>query len=115
AIPPRPVREKPSGAHAPPVDLEQQLPRRAHRGGFALRAVPETISRLLAAVDDGKQRQIRDSRREESGLPDGADLLGRTRHQWPALVLPVDPSGHPAYPVRLYNVRSPAHAPGLSP
>ncbi len=52
-----------SGAHGSPVGLEQQLPRRSHRGGFALRALLETIPSLLAAVDDGKQRQTRHARR----------------------------------------------------
>ena len=33
------------------------------------------------------------------------DLLGRARHQRPALVLSVDPSGHAAHPVRLHRLR----------
>ena len=33
------------------------------------------------------------------------DLLGRAGHQRPALVLPVDPPGHAADPVRLHRVR----------
>ena len=32
-------------------------------------------------------------------LPDRPHLLGRAGHQWPALLLPVDPSGHPTHPV----------------
>ena len=39
-------------------------------------------------------------------LSDRPDLLGRAGHQRPALVLPADPSGHAAHPVRLHR-RSP--------
>ena len=35
----------------------------------------------------------------------GADLLGRARNQRAALVLPVDPPGHEAHPVRLHRLR----------
>ncbi len=38
------------------------------------------------------------------------DLLGRAGDQRPALVLPVDPSGHAADPVRLHRVRARADA-----
>ena len=34
-------------------------------------------------------------------LPDRPDRLGRARHQRPARVLPADPPGHEAHPVRL--------------
>ena len=37
-------------------------------------------------------------------------LLGRARHQRPALVLPADPPGHAADPVRLHRLRPRAHA-----
>ena len=36
----------------------------------------------------------------------GADLLGRTGHERPALVLPVDPSGNEADSVRFHRVRA---------
>ena len=36
-----------------------------NRGGVALRAIPETLSGLPAAVDDGEQRQARHARRQD--------------------------------------------------
>ena len=42
---------------------------------------------------DGEPRRLRDR----------PDLLGRARHQRPALVLPADPPGHAAHPVRLHR------------
>ena len=44
---------------------------------------------------DGAARRLRDR----------PDLLGRARHQRPALVLPADPPGHAADPVRLHRLR----------
>ena len=38
-------------------------------------------------------------------LRDRPDLLGRAGHQRPALLLPVDPSGHAADPLRLHRLR----------
>ncbi len=35
----------------------------------------------------------------------GPDLLGRAGHQRPALVLPADPPGHAAHPLRLHRLR----------
>ena len=39
-------------------------------------------------------------------LRHGPDLLGRAGHQRPAFVLPADPPGHAAHPVRLHRVRA---------
>ena len=43
-------------------------------------------------------------------LPDRPDLLGRAGHQRPALLLPVDPSGHAAHPLRLHRLRRDAQS-----
>ena len=43
------------------------------------------------------------------------DLLGRAGHQRPALVLPVDPPGHAADPVRLHRLRPGAQPAGPAP
>ena len=43
---------------------------------------------------------------DRGGLPDRPDLLGRTGYQRPALVLPVDPPGDAAYPVRFHCLRA---------
>ena len=103
--------------HGPPVDLVQQLLRRADRRGAALRPVPEALSGLPAAVDDGEQRQAGHARRDRCRLRHRPDLLGRTRDQRPAFVLPADPPGNPAHPLRLHRLcpiaesarRSPRH------
>ena len=42
---------------------------------------------------------------EDGLVRDESDLLGRTGHQRPALVLSADPPGHAAHPVRLHRVR----------
>jgi glucose-6-phosphate isomerase len=46
---------------------------------------------------DGKRGRLRDR----------PDLLGRAGHQRPALVLPADPPGHAADPLRLHRLRQP--------
>ena len=72
---------------------------------LALRAVPEAIPSLSAAVDDGEQRQTRHTRWKQSRLRYRPDLLGRARHQRPAFFLPVDSSGNATHSVRLHRVR----------
>ena len=59
AFPHRAVRAEPAGAHGPAGHLVQRLLRRADRRGAAVRAVPEALPGLSAAVDDGEQRQTR--------------------------------------------------------
>ena len=58
---------------------------------------------LPAAADDGEQRQARDARRRARRLRHRPDLLGRAGHQRPAFVLPADPPGHAAHPLRLHR------------
>jgi len=71
------VREKPASADGTPVDLEQQLPRRAPPWAvLPYEQYLKTVSGVPAAVDDGEQRQTCHARREERSLPDGANLLG---------------------------------------
>ncbi len=48
-------------------------------------------------------------------LRHGPDLLGRARHQRPAFVLPADPPGHAARPVRLHRVRARAQRAAAAP
>jgi hypothetical protein len=38
-------------------------------------------------------------------LPDRSHLLGRTRHEWPALLLPAHPPGHSAHTLRFHRLR----------
>src|SRR6185312_15584438 len=97
-------RKEPAVADGPPFDVVQRFLRRADRGGAAVRAIPEAVSCVPAAVDDGVERQARDPVRRACRLPDRPDLLGRARHQRPAFVLPADPPGHAADPVRLHRL-----------
>ena len=46
----------------------------------------------------------------QGGLSDRPDLLGRTGHQRPALVLPADPPGNAAYPLRFHRLRAAAQS-----
>ena len=116
AFPHGAIRQEPAGAHGPAGRLVQQLFRRADRCRAAVRPIPEAFPSLLAAIDDGEQRQGRHARwRRDHGLPDRPDLLGRARHQRAAFVLPVDPPGHQADPVRLHRLRPFAQSAGQSP
>ena len=56
--------------------LVQRLLRRADGRGAALRAVPEAIPGLSAAVDDGEQRQARHARRRRGRLRHRARSTG---------------------------------------
>ena len=47
---------------------------------------------------------------DEVDVRDRPDLLGRAGHQRPALVLPADPPGHAADPVRLHRLRRDAES-----
>ena len=71
----------------------------------------------LTMESNGKHVTLDGARRR---LPDRPDLLGRAGHQRPAFVLPADPPGHAAHPLRLHRVRprpeparpAPRHAAG---
>jgi glucose-6-phosphate isomerase len=67
-----------------------------------------TASRLLPAGRHGEQRQVVTATASHR-LPDRPDHLGRARHQRPARLLPADPPGHQADPLRLH--RAAAHQP----
>ena len=59
----------------------------------------------LQQLDDGEQRQVGARRRHPRHHAHRGDLLGRAGHQRPARLLPADPPGHAADPVRLHRVR----------
>src|SRR5262249_10645452 len=120
ALPYLPVPAQPSGAHGPPGRLVQRLFWCTDVCRAAVRAVPEAISSVSTAVDNGEQRQARYARCDPSRLSDQTDLLGRTGNERPALVLPDDPSGDQTDSLRFHRIwqaaepRGPAprHAPG---
>jgi len=99
ALPQRAIRAEFARAHGNADGMEQQLLRCADGRGTALRALSQTLSRLPAATDNGEQRQTRDARWYVRRLANRAHLLGRTRHQRPALVLSAYPPGNPTDPL----------------
>ena len=103
ALPHGALRAQPAGAPGTVGGLVQRLLRSADGGGVAVRAIPEALSGVSAAADHGEQRQACDARRQGSQLRYRTDLLGRTGHQWAALVLSVDSPGDKAYSVRFHR------------
>ena len=97
ALPHGAVRAQPAGAPGAADGLVHGFLRRGDGGGPALRAVPEALSGLPAAADDGEQRQARHARGRGDRLPDRAHLLGRAGDQRAAFLLPADPSGDAAH------------------
>ena len=86
-----------------------------HRGGAPLRPVPEALSRLPPAADHGEQRQARHPRRRPRGLPDESHRLGGAGYQRAAFVLPADPPGDEAHPLRLHRLLPVAQPVGPPP
>ena len=102
-------RETPTGANLPMLMgllavWYSRLLRRPDQRRLPLRPVPAPLPRLPAAADDGVQRQARHRRRRPRRLRDRGDLLGRAGDQRPALLLPADPPGHAADPLRLHRL-----------
>ena len=106
ALPRGADRAQPAGADGPPLRLVRRVLRRADRGRAPLRPVPAPLPRLPAAADHGVEREARHARRRRGRLPDRRDLLGRARHQRPALLLPAPPPGNGAVPVRLHRLHA---------
>ena len=73
------------------------------------------LQRLSAAARHGERRQARRPGRPACRLPDRADRLGPARHQRPARLLPADPPGHEADPLRLHRLLPGARPPGRPP
>ena len=96
ALPRDAARAQPARAHGPALRLVRGLLRRADGRRDAVQPVPQALSRVPPAVDDGVERQERDARRRPSRLRDGSRLLGRARHERPAQLLPAHPSGDEA-------------------
>ena len=107
AFPHRPAGGEPAGGAGHARRLVQQLPGRPEPRHPALRPEPRPLRRLLPAGRHGEQRQVRRPRGARGRLPDRPDHLGRARHQRPACLLPADPPGHQADPLRLPR-RAPA-------
>ena len=113
-----PLGDQPADADGPARGLVRGLLRRPDQRRLPLRPVPAPLPRLPAAADDGVQRQARHPRRRPRRLRHRRDLLGRAGDQRPALLLPADPPGDAADPLRLHRLlplqqparRPPRHA-----
>ena len=97
---------EPAGADGPARGLVRRLLRRPDLRRLPLRPVPAPLPRLPAAADDGVERQARHPRRRPRRLRHRGDLLGRAGDQRPALLLPADPPGHAADPLRLHRLHA---------
>ena len=114
ALPDGAARREPAGADGPARRLVHGLLRRPDRRGAAVRPVPGAVPRLPPAADDGVERQERPDRLVAGRRRHRARVLGRARHERAAQLLPADPPGHAADPVRLHLLRvepQPARAP----
>ena len=117
ALPHGAARREPAGADGAAHGLVHRLLRRADRRRAALRPVPGAVPRLPPAADDGVERQERPDRLGVGRRRHRAGLLGRARHERAAQLLPADPPGHAADPVRPHLLRfepQPARAPPRS-
>ena len=87
--------------------LVRRLLRRRDGRRPAVRPVPGALPRLPPAA---RRWRATASTSRSTGEPvdyaDRPDLLGRARHERPALLLPADPPGHAAGPVRLHRLRA---------
>src|SRR5262249_1727701 len=80
------------------------LLQRADSGRAPVRPVPQALPGVPATADDGVEREARHAGRRAGRLRHRRRLLGRARNERPALVLPTDPSGDVADPVRLHRL-----------
>ena len=112
ALPHRAVRAQPAGAHGPAgvwyndffgAQTVAVLPYEQY-----LKRFPAYLQQLTME-SNGKHVTLDGSR---GRLRDRPDLLGRAGDQRPALVLPVDPPGHAADPLRLHRLRPDAQPAG---
>ena len=105
ALPHGPTRREHAGADGAARCLVLGLLRLPDRRGAPVRPVPRAVPGLPAAADDGVEREEHAHRLVTRRRRHGADLLGRAGHERPAQLLPADPPGHAADPVRLHLLR----------
>ena len=108
ALPDDAARAEPAGADGPARRLVRGLLRRPDDRRDAVRPVPRALPGLPPAADDGVEREVDDARRPPRRLRDQPGLLGRARDERPALLLPADPPGDAADPVRPDRVHADA-------
>ena len=113
ALPHGAVRAQPARAAGPAGHLVHQLLRR--RDAWPSLPYEQYLKRFpaylqqLTMESNGKRVTLDGA---ASTYQTGPDLLGRARHQRSALVLPVDPPGDAADPVRLHRLRPDAQSAG---
>ena len=103
-----PLEREPPRADGPAVRLVRRLLRGADGRRDAVQPVPEALSRVPPAADDGVEREERHARRPPRRLRDGRRLLGRAGHERPAQLLPAHPPGDEAHPGRPHRLREDA-------
>ena len=86
--------------------LVRRLLRRPDPGGAPIRPIPRALPGLPPAAHDGVERQVRATRLDPGRGTHRRRLLGRAGNERPAQLLPADPPGHPADPVRLRLLRA---------
>ena len=89
-----PAGAEPAGAAGPDRRLVPQFPRLHQPQRGALPPGAQAPAGLPAAAGDGKQRQVRRSRRRAAALRHQPRGVGRARHQRPARLLPDAAPGH---------------------
>ena len=105
ALPHRAVRAQPAGAAGLDRALVPRLLRRAEPRRAAVQPLPGAVQRVPAAARHGVERQVGRPRRQPGRRRHRPDRVGHAGHQRPARVLPADPPGHDADPVRLHRLR----------
>ena len=106
ALPDRADRVEPADAPRAHRHLVRQLLRRRDRRGPAVQPVPRAPPRVLPAARDGEQREVGRPRGRAGRVADRPDRVGPAGHERPARLLPADPPGHEADPVRLHRLRA---------
>ena len=84
--------------------LVRQLLRRGDGRDPPVQPLPVEAHRLLPAARHGERRQVGRPRGQPRRVADRSDRVGPARHERAARVLPADPPGHEADPVRLHRV-----------
>ena len=105
-----PLREEPACAHGPLFVWNTDFLRRGDGRSATVRAIPQALSGVSAAVDDGEQRQACDRSTGIGELCNWSHLLGRAGHERSALVLSAHSPRHAADSLRLYRLRQGAHS-----
>ena len=111
ALPHGADRAEPARAARPHRPLVRRLLRRRDASPCSrTTSTSARFSAYLQQLDMESNGKSVDLRRRPGRLPDRPDRVGPARHQRPARLLPADPPGHEAHPLRLHRLRRPQPA-----